>query len=110
MAARVHGVIGIRMSRRVPLWMFLVTFTLAIVGFGLWGKSNLDSFDREYGLHAHEFYSKVRVLDLLNKDQVGEAKKILEEETESIGLAVATCLMNNCSSEAKKVRDEFKNL
>jgi len=50
------------------------------------------------------------VLDLLNENRVDEAKELLTEETESIGVAVATCLMNNCSSEAEKVRDEFKNL
>jgi len=47
------------MDRKVPLWLFLLTLALAIAGFGLWGKSNLDGFDREYGLHAQEFYSKV---------------------------------------------------
>ena len=98
------------MDRKVPLWLFLLTLGLAIAGFGLWGKSNLDSFNREYGLHAQEFYSKVRVLDLLNEHRVEEAKKILTEETESIGVAVATCLMNSCSSEAEKIRDEFRNL
>ena len=81
-----------------------------MAGFGLWGKSNIEGYDREYGLHAREFYSKVRVLELLNKNEIQEAKKILKKETESIGTAVAVCLMNSCSSEAEKVRDEFKNL
>jgi len=98
------------MNRKVPMWAFLLTLVFAFVGFGLWGKSNLDRFDREYGLHAQEFYSKVRVLGLLNENQIAKAKKILEDETETIGVAVATCLMNNCSSQAEKVRDEYKNL
>jgi len=98
------------MNRKVPLWLFLVTFIFAVAGFGLWGKSNLDSYDQIYGAHAHEFYSKVHVLELLKENQIGEAKRILKEETDLLGIAVATCLMNNCSSQAKKFRDEYKNL
>lgn len=98
------------MNRKIPLWMFLLSTALALVGFGLWGKSNLEHFDREYGLHAQAFYSKTRVLMLLNAGQVEEAKRLLEEETTNIGAAVAICLMNDCSTQAKKVRDEYKEL
>ena len=81
-----------------------------VIGFGLWGKSNLDSYDREYGLYAERFFSKARVLELLNQNKIEEAKVILKEETELIGTAVAVCLMNDCSEEAKKVGDKYENL
>lgn len=96
------------MNRKVPLWMFLVSTVIAFTGFALWGKSNLDRYDRVYGLHTKEFYSKGRVLELLNENRVEDAKMVLKKELEAIGAAVAMCLMNDCSSEAKKIRDEFK--
>ncbi len=98
------------MSRKVPLWMFVVSIALNFVGFELWGKSNLDHYEQEYGLHAEAFFSKVRVLELLNQNKVNEAVNILQKETEGLGVAVALCLMNECSKEAQKVSDEFKTL
>ncbi|GHA03178.1 hypothetical protein GCM10008090_10190 [Arenicella chitinivorans] len=97
------------MNRKVPLWLFLLSLVLVFTGFGLWGKSNIDSYDREYGLHARDYYSKVSVLEHLNRNEVEEAKKILKEETEAIGMAIAVCLMNRCSLEVEKVRDEYRN-
>ena len=100
---------GTKLNKKVPLWLFLTTLILAITGFTLWGMSNFNHYDQVYGLHAEEYFSKTRVLELLNENKVEEATLVLKSETENLGVAVAVCLMNDCSKKAKEVRDEFKN-
>ncbi len=98
-----------RLKRSVPLWVFLPTLALAILGFVLLGRANLKHYDEVYGIHAQEYFSKMRVLGLLNQHKFDEAKTLLEGETNELGIAVALCLMNDCSKEAIKVKNAFEH-
>ena len=100
---------GTKLNMKVPLWLFLITLIFAVVGFTLWGMSNLKYYDEVYGFYAEQYFSKTRVLELLNENKVEEATVVLKNETENLGVAVAVCLMNDCSKKAKEVRDEYEN-
>lgn len=96
------------LNKKVPLWLFIITLIFAVAGFTLWGTSNLKHYDREYGLYAEAYFSKVKVLGLIEQNKLDEAKNMLQSDTEPLGVAVAICLMNDCSKRAKAVRDEYK--
>ena len=88
--------------------MFVLSTIVAIIGFSLWGKSNLNHYDEVYGLYAEQFYSKAVLLQLIKNNEIDKVKDTLEKEVATMGTVVALCLMNDCSKQAKKVRDEYQ--
>lgn len=95
------------MNRKI-VWILCAVLSISVVANVLLSKANIGYFDKTYGEMAEQHLLNSKFRDLLEQGDIEAAKSLINQEIEAKGALLAVCLIENCSSAAKKVMQGYE--